>query len=149
MIQSTVLAHRSALDAGSVLSTLSGVIQSGVQVLIWAGDAGTSLPPFRLYFWPLNAVLTYSSLIFVDWVCNTKGVQAVVSQLTFPGSTAFNSTSLAPYTVGGVEYGTFKTADKLSFLNVFGAGHEVPAYQPVLALQAFTQTINQQPLSST
>jgi hypothetical protein len=37
------------LDARSFLSMLSGVIQSGVQVLIWAGDAGTS-PPFRLHF---------------------------------------------------------------------------------------------------
>ena len=99
--------------------------------------------------WPLNAMLTYSSLVFVDWICNTEGVQTVASQLTFPESTTFNSKSLASYTVGGVEYGTFKTAGKLSFLNVFGAGHEVAAYQPVVALQAFTQTINQQPLSST
>jgi carboxypeptidase C (cathepsin A) len=76
-------------------------------------------------------------------------VQAVISQLTFAESAAFNSKSLAPYTAGGVQYGTFKTAGKLSFLNVFGAGHGVPAYQPVVALQAFTQTINQQTLSST
>ncbi|KAI0254935.1 carboxypeptidase S1 [Lactifluus subvellereus] len=110
-------------DARSFLSTLSEVIQSGVQVLIWAGDA--------------------------DWNCNTAGVQAAISRLTFPESSSFNSKSLAPYTVGGVQYGTFKTAGKLSFLNVFEAGHTVPAYQPVAALQVFSQTINQQPLSST
>jgi carboxypeptidase C (cathepsin A) len=94
-------------------------------------------------------VLTYSSFVTTDWLCNTGGVQAVLPQLTFPESTTFNSESLMSYTVGGVQYGTFKTAGKVSFLNVFNAGHEVSAYQPVVSLQAFTQTINQQPLSST
>ncbi|KAH9063856.1 carboxypeptidase-like protein S1 [Lactarius vividus] len=110
-------------DARSFLSTLSTVVQSGIQVLIWAGDA--------------------------DWICNTAGVQAVIAQIQFAQSSQFNSASLAPYTVNGVQVGTFKTAGKLSFLNVFKAGHEVPAYQPVAALQAFTQTLSQQALSST
>ena len=53
------------------------------------------------------------------------------------------------YTVNGKVVGQFKTAGKLSFLEVFDAGHEVPAYQPAAALQAFNQTINQQALHST
>lgn len=110
-------------DARSFISILSTVVQSGIQVLIWAGDA--------------------------DWICNTAGVQAVIAQLQFAQSATFNSQSLAPYTVNGVQYGTFKTAGNLSFLNVFGAGHEVPAYQPIPALQAFIQTLTQKPLSST
>ncbi|KAN0139051.1 putative carboxypeptidase S1 [Lactarius tabidus] len=110
-------------DSRSFLSTLSTVVQSGIQVLIWAGDA--------------------------DWICNTAGVQAVIAKIQYAESTQFNSESLVPYTVNGVQYGTFKTAGKLSFLNVFEAGHEIPAYQPVVALQAFIQTISQQPLSST
>jgi carboxypeptidase C (cathepsin A) len=85
----------------------------------------------------------------IDWICNTAGVQAVVAKIQYAESAQFNSQSLVPYTVNGVQYGTFKTAGKLSFLNVFKAGHEIPAYQPVVALQAFKQTINQQPLSST
>ena len=84
-----------------------------------------------------------------DWICNTAGVQAVIAQIQFAQSSQFNSDSLVPYTVNGVQYGTFKTAGKLSFLNVFEAGHEIPAYQPVVALQAFTQTLSQHPLSST
>ncbi len=84
-----------------------------------------------------------------DWDCNTAGVQAVVSRLQFAQSAEFNSKSLVPYTVSGVQYGMFKTAGNLSFLNVFDAGHKVPAYQPVLSLQAFIQTLSQQPLSST
>ncbi|KAH8993894.1 carboxypeptidase-like protein S1 [Lactarius hatsudake] len=107
----------------SFLSTLSTVIQSGIQVLIWAGDA--------------------------DWICNTAGVQAAISQLQFAQSAEFSSKPLASYTVGGVHGGVFKTAGNLSFLNVFKAGHEVPAYQPDLSLQAFVQTLSQRPLSST
>ena len=84
-----------------------------------------------------------------DWDCNTAGVQAVISQLHFAQSADFNSKALVPYTVNGVQYGVFKTAGNLSFLNVFNAGHEVPAYQPVLSLQAFMQTLSQQPLSAT
>jgi hypothetical protein len=76
-------------------------------------------------------------------------VQTVVSQLTFPESTTFNSQSLVSYNVSGVKYGMFKTAGKLSFLNVLGAGHEVPAYRPAVSLQAFTQTMNQKSLYST
>ena len=76
-------------------------------------------------------------------------MQTVISLIQFEQSTQFNSESLAPYTVDGVQYGTFKTAGNLSFLKVFEAGHEIPAFQPVVALQAFIQTMSQQPLSST
>jgi len=107
-------------DARSFLSTLGKVIQSEIQVLIWAGDA--------------------------DWDCNTAGVQAVLSQLQVAD---FNSQTLVPYTVNGMQYGVFKSANNLSFLNVFNAGHKVPAYQPVVSLQAFVQTLSQQTLSST
>jgi carboxypeptidase C (cathepsin A) len=123
------------------------VVQSGIQVLIWAGDAGknpflshTSSDPFSRSFF---------SSTHTDWICNTAGVQAVIAKIQYAESAQFNSESLVPYTVNGVQYGTFKTAGKLSFLNVFEAGHEIPAYQPVVALQAFIQTISQQPLSST
>ena len=135
-------------DARSFLSTLSTVVQSGIQVLIWAGDAGrNSLLSITLSDSCSRSFFTLST--HADWICNTAGVQAVVAKIQFAESTQFNSASLAPYTVNGVQYGTFKTAGKLSFLNVFEAGHEVPAYQPIVALQAFIQTISQQPLSST
>ena len=83
-----------------------------------------------------------------DWVCNTAGVQEVLSQVQFAQSAEFNSKPLIPYTIGGVQYGVFKTAGTLSFLNVFESGHQLPAYQPFLSLQAFMQIMSQQPLSS-
>lgn len=56
---------------------------------------------------------------------------------------------MTPYNVNGKAAGTFKTQDNFSFLRVYGAGHEVPYYQPEAALQVFKQTMQQQPLSST
>jgi carboxypeptidase C (cathepsin A) len=102
---------------------LSDVIKSGVRTLIWAGDA--------------------------DWICNHMGVEAVLQELSFPGFTKFNSTALAPLTANGTAVGMYKTTDNLSYIKVYGAGHEVPYYQPQLALQSFVQTMQGKPISST
>ncbi|KAK0512578.1 hypothetical protein JMJ35_004595 [Cladonia borealis] len=110
-------------DSRSFLSQLSTVIQSGIQVVVWAGDA--------------------------DWICNWFGGLAAANAVTYAGSSAFNAAPLEPYTVNGTEGGTFKTVDNFSFLRVFGAGHEVPYYQPAVALQVFRQTMGQEALSST
>jgi carboxypeptidase C (cathepsin A) len=72
-----------------------------------------------------------------------------VSKLEFPDSVAFNSQRMQPYTVNGVEHGMFKTAGKLSYLEVYKAGHMVPAYQPIVALQVFSQTMALESLIST
>lgn len=111
-------------DSRSTLSQLSSVVQSGnVTVLIWAGDA--------------------------DFICNWYGSAAVVDAVEYDGQAAFQAKDLQPYTVNGQEMGQFKTEGKLSFLRVYGAGHEVPYYQPEVALQVFEQTMKGQAISST
>jgi len=90
-------------DSRSFLATLSTVVQSGIQVLIWAGDA--------------------------DWICNWFGGQAVAESITYAGSATFKAKAVSSYTVNGVAGGTFKTVTNLSWLRVFGAGHEVPFYR--------------------
>jgi carboxypeptidase C (cathepsin A) len=75
------------------------VVQSGIQTLIWAGDA--------------------------DWICNWYGGLASAESLTYSGSAAFKKKAVSNYTVDGVVGGTFKTEGNLSWLRVFGAGHEV------------------------
>ena len=105
------------------LPQLSSVVKSGVTTVIWAGDA--------------------------DWICNWFGGQAASEAVTFSGQSTFQAMSLAPYTVSGNQGGTFKTVDNFSFLRVFGAGHEVPYYQPALALQVFDQTMGKKAIAST
>lgn len=111
------------VDARSFLSTLSTVVQSGITTLIWAGDA--------------------------DWICNWFGGLAAANAITYSGASTFKSKALASYTVNGAAGGTFKNVGNLSFLRVFGAGHEVPYYTPELALQVFKQTMSKKAISST
>lgn len=110
-------------NSRSFLSQLSDVVKSGVQTVVWAGDA--------------------------DWICNWFGNQVAAEAVTYPDQAALKNTPLTNYTVNGKVAGRFKTAGKLSFMRVFGAGHEVPFYQPEVALQVFKQTMRGLPLTST
>ncbi|KAJ4413605.1 hypothetical protein N0V82_008427 [Gnomoniopsis sp. IMI 355080] len=110
-------------EARSFLEPLAEVVQSGINVLIWAGD--------------------------LDWICNWYGSQLVVNNLNYTDSAEFQSTALAEYTVDGTSFGQFKSVGNLNFLRVYEAGHEVPYYQPEVALQAFTQILKGEQLTST
>ncbi|KAM0595077.1 hypothetical protein ACHAP1_000564 [Verticillium nonalfalfae] len=103
----------------SFLPTLSQVIDSGITVLIWAGDA--------------------------DWICNWMGNYRALNSIA---KKPFLSAPLLPYTVNGKKYGEYKTSGNLSWLRVYEAGHEVPAYQPEAALAAFISTMSRKPISS-
>ena len=86
-------------SARSYLDTLATVVQSGIQVLVWAGDA--------------------------DWICNWIGNFDVANSVNWSGKNIFASKAVAPYTVGGTLYGEFKSVGNLSWLRVYDAGHEV------------------------
>ncbi|RAK79377.1 putative carboxypeptidase S1 [Aspergillus fijiensis CBS 313.89] len=107
----------------SFLATLSDVVQTGINVLLWAGDA--------------------------DWICNWIGGFGVANAVEFAGQMAFQNKTLQPYKVNGTEKGTFKTVGNFTFLRVYEAGHEVPYYQPETALQVFSQIIKKVPPFST
>ncbi|KAK3936920.1 Alpha/Beta hydrolase protein [Diplogelasinospora grovesii] len=109
--------------ARSFLSALSSVVQSGITVLIWAGDA--------------------------DWICNWIGGLETANAISYSGQSQFAAKAAAPYTVNGTAYGEYKTVGNLSWLKVYGAGHEVPFYQPQVALQAFSQTLQKKALTPT
>lgn len=105
----------------------------------------------------------------LDWICNWYGSQLVANNVVYDDSAEFQATELAEYTVDGTSYGQFKTVGNVSssgalyaicsssvltvyqfnFLRVYEAGHEVPYYQPVVALQAFTQILKGEQLTST
>ncbi|KAF1815331.1 putative carboxypeptidase S1 [Eremomyces bilateralis CBS 781.70] len=109
--------------AVSFLPVLEAVAAANVTVLIWAGDA--------------------------DWKHNWYGNLEVAKTLKHAGQEEFNSKELVPYTVNGVELGSFKSAGKLSFLRVYNAGQMVMYEQPKLSLQVFMQTMKQRAIFST
>jgi len=90
-------------DARSLLPTLSEVVQSGIRVLLWAGDA--------------------------DWNCNWFGGFSVANSISYEHSTAFQEAEVRNYTLNGVPGGTYKTKGNLSWLRVFESGHYVPFYR--------------------
>lgn len=98
-------------------------MQSNLTTLIWAGDA--------------------------DWICNWFGVLAATESIEFSGAAEFRSKEEADYTVDGKPAGKYKTVDNLSWLRVYGAGHEVPYYTPELSLQVFRQLMGGKSISST
>jgi carboxypeptidase C (cathepsin A) len=70
-------------------------------------------------------------------------------------SSLYAEQDFANYTVDGELAGLYKNAGTFSYLRVYGAGHEVPAYmwrdvpRGAAALQMFTQIMSDQPLSGT
>ncbi|KAK7052186.1 carboxypeptidase [Favolaschia claudopus] len=113
----------------SSLPDLELVINSGVRTLIYTGDA--------------------------DYICNFNGVEDMIASMKTSFSAQFNQQAFAPYKVNGLLAGQFKTAGTFSYVRIYGAGHEVPAYKNgslgvgQAAFQFFSQTMENQSLSST
>lgn len=78
-----------------------------------------------------------------------------ISTLNTKYSALYAQQNYATYNVHGKPAGLYKNAGKFSYLRVYGAGHEVPAYlwrgvrRGEAALQMFTQIMSDHPLSST
>ncbi|OLN87696.1 Carboxypeptidase S1 [Colletotrichum chlorophyti] len=103
----------------SYLDKILDVRNKGVQVLLWAGDS--------------------------DFICNYLGNYNVAKRI---GGEEFEKAELKDFVLNGKEKGEYKTIKNLSWLRVYEAGHEVPAYQPEVALEAFKQTMSKKPICS-
>jgi len=107
---------------------LERVIEAGVQTLIYAGDA--------------------------DFIVNYQGVEALVSSLNTTASRSFSSQNFTTWVIDEEVTGAYKATKTLSYLRVFEAGHEVPAYGKGklrigrAAKAFFDQTIAGRPLSA-
>jgi carboxypeptidase D len=88
---------------------------------------------------PVRVALIYGD---ADYICNWFGGQAISLATNFTHSKEFRAAGYAPFTVDGVEYGETREYGNFSFTRVYEAGHEVPYYQPVAALQLFNRTLN-------
>ncbi|KAI0000650.1 Alpha/Beta hydrolase protein [Russula compacta] len=108
---------------------LETVINAGVRTIIYAGDA--------------------------DYILNHYGIEAMVASLKTKFSSQFAKQKFETFTVNGEPAGLYKNAGTFSYLRVFGAGHEVPAYEwrgvprGAAALQMFTQIMSGEQLSGT
>ncbi|KAI9304523.1 Alpha/Beta hydrolase protein [Cunninghamella echinulata] len=102
-------------DARNFSPRVVKLLNHGVRVLIYAGDS--------------------------DYVCNWYGNYAWTSQLKFKNSDEYSKLKLQPWKIGKKEVGQFQSAGGLTFVRVYEAGHEVPYYQPEVALQMFTNAV--------
>ncbi|KAF5343788.1 hypothetical protein D9757_007134 [Collybiopsis confluens] len=108
---------------------LESVINAGVRVVVYDGDA--------------------------DYILNFNGVEAMVNNLDMKFTSILQAQAFQSYTVGGQVTGQFKNAGTFSYIRIYGAGHEVPAYKfgslayGQAALQMFEQIMANQSLSAT
>ncbi|KAL6301457.1 serine carboxypeptidase [Sparassis latifolia] len=108
---------------------LETVINSGVRTIVYDGDA--------------------------DYIMNFMGVEAMVANLQTEFSSQFAQQQFTSWTVAGQAAGIYKNAGMFSYVRIFGAGHEVAAYEygtlsrGQAALQMFSQIMSNQSLFST
>jgi carboxypeptidase C (cathepsin A) len=87
---------------------------------------------------PVRVALIYGD---ADYICNWFGGEAVSLAAEWKHAEGFRGAGYTPMTVRGTEFGETRQFGNLSFTRVFQAGHEVPYYQPVPALQLFNRTL--------
>ncbi|TFK52792.1 alpha/beta-hydrolase [Heliocybe sulcata] len=113
---------RTGDDARTLLPQLGALANSGLKMLIWAGDA--------------------------DINCNWLGGHASVLAMNWYGGARLHATPFTNMTIDGAPVAAVQNVDNFTFARVYGSGHEVPAFQPAAALEIFTQVINKQQLHS-
>ncbi|KAI6002116.1 Alpha/Beta hydrolase protein [Pisolithus albus] len=128
--------------ARTFLPDLSQLANSGLKILIWVCKGA-----FELIKFPSNPGL-HAKAGDVDIICNWLGVYAAVRAMDWYGNKELNSTSLTNITLNGTPIASVANVDNFTFARVFGAGHEVPAFQPAAALEIFTQIIRGEQLHS-
>ncbi|ORZ23501.1 Alpha/Beta hydrolase protein [Absidia repens] len=95
---------------------VAGLLDNGIKVLIYAGDA--------------------------DYICSWYGNYAWLEELAFNGREDYQSQSMQPWMVDGIEAGQIQSGGNLTFIRVYEAGHEVPYYQPKAAQSMFYDHIH-------
>ncbi|KZT65397.1 alpha/beta-hydrolase [Daedalea quercina L-15889] len=108
---------------------LEYVIDAGVRTIVFDGDA--------------------------DYILNFKGVEAMVAALQTNFSAEFDQLEFTNWTVAGEQAGLYKNAGTFSYVRIYGAGHEVAAYEwgnlarGQVALEMFSQIMSNSSVSST
>lgn len=101
---------------GDYLEDLGDLLDSGVRVNIFSGDA--------------------------DYICNWFGGEKISLAVNYSASHSFRQSGYVNFTVNGDSYGQVREFGNYSFVRVYEAGHEVPYYVPEAALALFNRTLN-------
>ena len=74
-----------------------------------------------------------------DYICNWLGGQACAELVEAPGFDTAGYTNIT--TSDGVVHGQVKQSGNFAFARIYESGHEVPFYQPLVALEMFERAI--------
>ncbi|KAF2199346.1 putative carboxypeptidase S1 [Delitschia confertaspora ATCC 74209] len=77
-----------------------------------------------------------------DYICNWFGGEAVSLAVNYTHASEFRKAGYEKLVVEGQEYGEVRQYGNFSFLRIWEAGHLVPYYQPLAALEMFNRTIH-------
>ncbi|KAJ2997111.1 hypothetical protein HDV02_005852 [Globomyces sp. JEL0801] len=104
----------------SVMNDLPTLLENGIRVLIYAGDA--------------------------DWICNWIGDKAWTLQMKWNGQLGFNNSTDISWisSITKKPAGEIRKYDTLTFLKVYQSGHFVPLDQPEHSLEFINKWIRNQ-----
>jgi carboxypeptidase C (cathepsin A) len=83
----------------------------------------------------------------LDLICNWVGGKMWVEGMSWPGKAAFNAAPMKTWHVHGTPAGQAKTAQGLTFVRVYQAGHMVPHDQPENALDLLSHIVKNTPFA--
>jgi carboxypeptidase C (cathepsin A) len=81
-----------------------------------------------------------------DYICNWLGVSAIADAIDAPGYHSAGFVNIS--TSDDLVHGQVKQADNVAFVRIYESGHEVPFYQPLVALEMFERVINGQDVAT-
>jgi len=69
------------------------------------------------------------------------GVEAMVDALDTKFSSLYKEQVFSTFMVRGQSAGLYKNAGTFSYVRIFGAGHEVPAYKVCIGIRGFCHSL--------
>ncbi|KAI1611383.1 carboxypeptidase D [Exophiala viscosa] len=100
-------------EIGTV-EALKALIKQGVKLVMYFGDA--------------------------DYICNWLGGQVVAGEVNATGYTDAGFVNIS--SSDGVVHGQVRQSGTFAFVRIYESGHEVPFYQPLVALEMLNRTIH-------